>query len=107
MKLAMVPGEICNLSFVDFDSAQDLMRGSWTIYDCMLIDRFSEGVGRALSTLVQDERERTRRLKRVGLWSIRSLAKSARSIYEHLKGLKGLGYFSELGDRFGEPFATM
>jgi distribution and morphology protein 31 len=82
------------------------MRGAWTIYDCLLVDRFSKGVGDALTLLVQDERERTRRLKRVGLWSIRSVAKSARSLYEHLKGLKGYAYFSEFGDVFGEPFSN-
>ncbi|KAI9018411.1 mitochondrial distribution and morphology protein-domain-containing protein [Hyaloraphidium curvatum] len=61
------------------------LRGSWTIYDCQLIEEFSDGVGEALTKLVQDERERARRLKRVGLWSIRSMARGARTLYEHLK----------------------
>lgn len=79
------------------------MQGAWTIYDCLMIEKFSEGVGDAITRLVQDERERTRRLKRVGLWSIRSVARSARSLYEHLKGLKGAIQFAE--SPFGEPFA--
>ncbi|RKP27063.1 mitochondrial distribution and morphology protein family 31/32, partial [Syncephalis pseudoplumigaleata] len=44
--------------------------GAWTVYEAGLVDQISEQVGRALVQLTTDERERNRRLKRVGLWGL-------------------------------------
>jgi len=43
-------------------------------------------VGYALAELVQDERERARRLKQVGLWTIQNLAKNLISLYNYAAG---------------------
>ncbi|KAL1917640.1 uncharacterized protein VTP21DRAFT_4033 [Calcarisporiella thermophila] len=48
--------------------------GAWTFYDSTLVNEVSAEVGKAFVKLARDERARMRRLKRVGLWSLRSVA---------------------------------
>ena len=55
---------------------QSAFDGSWSFYDCGLADGFGAGLYRQFLAVVQDEQERSRRLKRVGIWSLRSLSKA-------------------------------
>lgn len=44
--------------------------GSWTIYDCGLMDDLSAEVYAAFARNVEDQQSRVRRLKRVGMWTM-------------------------------------
>jgi distribution and morphology protein 31 len=46
-------------------------------------------VGRALVQLTTDERERNRRLKRVGLWGLQSVTRNLISVVDYARGAKG------------------
>jgi len=62
---------------------QDQFDGSWTIYDCGLAGALMDGLYERFLLVVQDEQERTRRLKRVGIWSIRSMSKAILQAWSH------------------------
>ncbi|KAK9709490.1 Mitochondrial distribution and morphology protein 31, mitochondrial precursor [Basidiobolus ranarum] len=80
--------------------------GSWTIYDSCLVDSLSEEVGKAFAQLVQDERERNRRLKRVGLWSLQSITRSLISLFEYARGTRGFWHFMGLTDLYDHPIRS-
>lgn len=61
-----------------------LFDGAWSIYNSGLVDVFSEEIGKALGVMVLDEKERTRQLKKVGLWGIQAMAKNVYALYEHI-----------------------
>ncbi|KAJ3124105.1 Mitochondrial distribution and morphology protein 31, mitochondrial precursor [Nowakowskiella sp. JEL0407] len=63
--------------------------GAWDVYAAGLVDVFSEKMGRELTLLVEDERERLRRLKRVGLWSIQTATKGLVTVLDYARGEKG------------------
>lgn len=44
--------------------------GSWSVYDCGLMDDLSAEVYAAFARDVEDQQSRVRRLKRVGLWTV-------------------------------------
>lgn len=44
--------------------------GSWTVYDCGLMDDLSAEVYAAFARNVEDQQSRVRRLKRVGVWTV-------------------------------------
>ena len=44
--------------------------GSWTVYDCGMMDDMSAEVYAAFARNVEDQHSRVRRLKRVGLWTM-------------------------------------
>ena len=44
--------------------------GSWTVYDCGLMDDLSAEVYAAFARNVEDQHSRVRRLKRVGMWTM-------------------------------------
>jgi len=44
--------------------------GSWTVYDCGLLDDTSAEVYSAFARNVEDQQSRVRRFKRVGLWTV-------------------------------------
>jgi distribution and morphology protein 31 len=71
-----------------FQSEMDLenFNGAWTIYSDKLTDVISESIGKSLIQLVQDEKERTKHLKKVGLWTIQSLSKNITYFYDYVKG---------------------
>ncbi|KAJ8329885.1 hypothetical protein BDV3_004057 [Batrachochytrium dendrobatidis] len=62
--------------------------GAWDIFSAGLVDVLSEETGRALSNLVQDERERTRRLRRIGIWSLQQCGKAILSLSEYIRGTR-------------------
>ncbi|KAF9430933.1 Mitochondrial distribution and morphology protein 31, mitochondrial precursor [Podila epigama] len=63
--------------------------GSWTIYDSNLMNNLSTEVGKAWANLVADERERNRKLKRVGLWGLQSMTRNIVSVYDYARGSRG------------------
>jgi distribution and morphology protein 31 len=81
----------CEIPLYTFD-------GAWTVHDALLLDVFGDRVGMSLSDLVQNQRERTRRLKRVGLWGVRSVARNIRNVYDHVRGTRGILDYTREGD---------
>ncbi|TPX35911.1 hypothetical protein SmJEL517_g01848 [Synchytrium microbalum] len=79
--------------------------GAWDIYAAGLADVLSEEVGRCFTHLVTDERERAKRLRRVGLWSLRSVSKNIVTLSDYLRGTKGFPEFvGNRGALFGQPW---
>ncbi|KAF9976600.1 Mitochondrial distribution and morphology protein 31, mitochondrial precursor [Actinomortierella ambigua] len=72
--------------------------GSWTQYDSNLMYTMSDEMGRAWTALVQDERDRNRKLKRVGLWGLQSVTRNIVSVYDYARGRQG--FWDYLG---GQP----
>ncbi|KAI9596486.1 mitochondrial distribution and morphology protein family 31/32 [Syncephalis fuscata] len=70
--------------------------GAWTVYEAGLVDIVSEHVGRALVQLTTDERERNRRLKRVGLWGLQSVTRNLISVVDYARGAKGFWEYTGL-----------
>ncbi|KAJ1554040.1 Mitochondrial distribution and morphology protein 31, mitochondrial precursor [Nowakowskiella sp. JEL0078] len=68
--------------------------GAWDVYAAGMVDVFSEQVGMALTQLVEDERERTRRIKRVGLWSIQTATKNLMTVLDYARGTRGWEQFT-------------
>ncbi|KXS22311.1 mitochondrial distribution and morphology protein family 31/32 [Gonapodya prolifera JEL478] len=60
--------------------------GAWTAYDAFIYDKFADGLGKCVVSLMQDDRERAKRIRRVGMWSLRSVAKNVRDLYDSLRG---------------------
>ncbi|KAJ3005322.1 UNVERIFIED_CONTAM: Mitochondrial distribution and morphology protein 31, mitochondrial precursor, partial [Siphonaria sp. JEL0065] len=60
--------------------------GSWDFYSAGIVDVVAEEIGRALTLLVLDERERTRHLKRIGLWSIQNATKNLMEVVDFVRG---------------------
>ncbi|KAJ3394543.1 Mitochondrial distribution and morphology protein 31, mitochondrial precursor, partial [Entophlyctis sp. JEL0112] len=60
--------------------------GSWDFFSCGLVDIAAEEIGRALTLLVLDERERTRHLKRIGLWSLQNATKNLMELIAFVRG---------------------
>ncbi|KAF8944792.1 Mitochondrial distribution and morphology protein 31, mitochondrial precursor [Haplosporangium gracile] len=67
--------------------------GSWTIYDSNLMSNLSTEVGKAWANLVADERERNRKLKRVGLWGLQSVTRNIVSVYDYARGNRGFWHY--------------
>ncbi|KAI1312217.1 Mitochondrial distribution and morphology protein 31, mitochondrial precursor [Mortierella claussenii] len=67
--------------------------GSWTIYDSNLMTNLSTEVGKAWANLVADERERNRKLKRVGLWGLQSMTRNIVSVYDYARGNRGFWHY--------------
>ncbi|KAF9207332.1 Mitochondrial distribution and morphology protein 31, mitochondrial precursor [Haplosporangium sp. Z 27] len=67
--------------------------GAWTVYDSNLMSRLSTEVGKAWANLVADERERNRKLKRVGLWGLQSMTRNIVSVYDYARGNRGFWHY--------------
>ncbi|KAF9924801.1 Mitochondrial distribution and morphology protein 31, mitochondrial precursor [Linnemannia zychae] len=67
--------------------------GSWTVYDSNLMNQLSTEVGKAWANLVADERERNRKLKRVGLWGLQSMTRNIVSVYDYARGNRGFWHY--------------
>lgn len=52
----------------------------------------SEEIGRALISLANDETERNKRIKEIGMWSVGELSKSIVSIVEGARGNRWNAY---------------
>ncbi|OMJ28633.1 Mitochondrial distribution and morphology protein 31 [Smittium culicis] len=63
--------------------------GSWNAYDSDLVYLVSDGIGEAFARMVVDQKERTRRLKQIGLWSVAEVAKQLTLFLEYVTGFKG------------------
>ncbi|KAI7818339.1 mitochondrial distribution and morphology protein family 31/32 [Gamsiella multidivaricata] len=67
--------------------------GSWTVYDSNLMNSLSTELGKAWASLVADERERNRKLKRVGLWGLQSMTRNIVSVYDYARGNRGFWHY--------------
>ncbi|KAF9110713.1 Mitochondrial distribution and morphology protein 31, mitochondrial precursor [Mortierella sp. AM989] len=67
--------------------------GSWTVYDSNLMTALSTEVGKAWANIVADERERNRKLKRVGLWGLQSMTRNIVSVYDYARGNRGFWHY--------------
>ncbi|OLY85118.1 Mitochondrial distribution and morphology protein 31 [Smittium mucronatum] len=63
--------------------------GSWNAYDSDLVYLVSDGIGEAFAKMVVDQRERSRRLKQIGIWSVSEMAKQLTLFLEYVTGFKG------------------
>ncbi|KAJ3210150.1 Mitochondrial distribution and morphology protein 31, mitochondrial precursor [Dinochytrium kinnereticum] len=63
--------------------------GAWTFHSAGMVDLFGEEIGRAVTDLVLNERERGHHLKRVGLWSIQSVTKNIVAAVDYARGTRG------------------
>jgi distribution and morphology protein 31 len=72
--------------------------GSWDIYDSGLADIMSEEAGRAMSELVNDGKEASKRLKQIGLWSVAEISNAIINLFEHAKGDRGKAVYSGFDD---------
>jgi distribution and morphology protein 31 len=70
------------MDMINFDGAYDF-------YTAGLVDVLSEEVGRALIALLNDEHERNKRIKEIGLWSVSEISKSIISLVENARGDRG------------------
>jgi hypothetical protein len=61
-----------------------------------LADILSEEVGRAIMNLVNDEKEQSKRLKQIGLWSIAQVSQKILNVVEHARGDRGWSTYSGL-----------
>ncbi|KAI8799970.1 mitochondrial distribution and morphology proteins-domain-containing protein [Cladochytrium replicatum] len=80
---------------IAFTTQMDLNNfdGAWDVYAAGLVDVLSEESGRVIASLVQDEAERSRTLKRVGIWSIQSVTKQLLAIVDYARGTRGWAAF--------------
>ncbi|KAI8823899.1 mitochondrial distribution and morphology protein family 31/32 [Chytriomyces cf. hyalinus JEL632] len=60
--------------------------GSWDFWSAGIVDIVAEEVGRALTLLVLDERQRARHLRRIGLWSVQSMTRNLMEIVDFVRG---------------------
>ncbi|KAG0302020.1 Mitochondrial distribution and morphology protein 31, mitochondrial precursor [Dissophora globulifera] len=67
--------------------------GSWTVYDSNVMNNLSAELGKAWASLVADERERNRKLKRVGLWGLQSMTRNIVSVYDYARGNRGFWHY--------------
>ncbi|KAI8811041.1 mitochondrial distribution and morphology proteins-domain-containing protein [Cladochytrium replicatum] len=80
---------------IAFTTQMDLnnFNGAWDVYAAGFVDVLSEESGRVIASLVQDEAERSRTLKRVGIWSIQSVTKQLLAIVDYARGTRGWAAF--------------
>lgn len=57
------------------------------------MDNLSTELGKAWANLVADERERNRKLKRVGLWGLQSMTRNIVSVYDYARGSRGFWHY--------------
>ncbi|KAJ1656967.1 Mitochondrial distribution and morphology protein 31, mitochondrial precursor [Dispira simplex] len=67
--------------------------GAWTVYDSEFVYKASTEIGKGFVQLVYDERERNRRLKRVGLWSVQTVTRNLISMLQYARGKRGFWHY--------------
>ncbi|KAJ1958525.1 Mitochondrial distribution and morphology protein 31, mitochondrial precursor [Dispira parvispora] len=67
--------------------------GAWTVYDSEFVYNASTEIGKGFVQLVYDERERNRRLKRVGLWSVQTVTRNLISLLQYARGKRGFWHY--------------
>eukprot|EP00835_Amoeboradix_gromovi_P003530 NODE_237_length_13348_cov_0.297381.p2 type:complete len:550 gc:universal NODE_237_length_13348_cov_0.297381:2901-1252(-) len=76
-----------NVSIVsNFTMETSDFNGAWSIYNCGLVDCISKAAGISLFKLYQDERLRSMKLKRLGIWSLGEMAFSLLRLFDYLRG---------------------
>ncbi|KAJ3283391.1 Mitochondrial distribution and morphology protein 31, mitochondrial precursor [Borealophlyctis nickersoniae] len=80
---------------------QSKFDGAWTVYSAGLVDVLGEEVGRAVANMVQNDRERARHLKRIGIWSLQSVTRNIMSLVDYARGTKGFEHFAGLTQESG------
>ncbi|KAJ2484953.1 Mitochondrial distribution and morphology protein 31, mitochondrial precursor [Coemansia sp. RSA 2050] len=69
--------------------------GAWSFWDSGADSLITQGIGAAFAQLVQNERERNRRLKLVGWWSITAIARQCARLADFVYSRRS--FFSYLG----------
>ncbi|KAI8836021.1 mitochondrial distribution and morphology protein family 31/32 [Chytriomyces cf. hyalinus JEL632] len=74
---------------LSFEARMELSKfdGSWDFWSAGIVDIVAEEVGRAMTLLVLDERERARHLKRIGLWSVQTTTRNLMEIVDFVRGV--------------------
>ncbi|KAJ3192967.1 Mitochondrial distribution and morphology protein 31, mitochondrial precursor [Irineochytrium annulatum] len=72
--------------------------GAWTFHSAGIVDLFGEEIGRALTSTVLSERERTHHLKRVGIWNIQSIAKNMVAAMDYVRGIRAFEFLLGMED---------
>ncbi|KAJ3251020.1 Mitochondrial distribution and morphology protein 31, mitochondrial precursor [Chytriomyces hyalinus] len=74
---------------LSFEARMELANfdGSWDFWSAGIVDIVAEEVGRAMTLLVLDERERARHLKRIGLWSVQTTTRNLMEIVDFVRGV--------------------
>ncbi|CAG8467337.1 7814_t:CDS:2 [Ambispora gerdemannii] len=67
--------------------------GSWTLYDCSLVNDFSIEIGKGFANLTMNAQKRNRQLKRVGLWGLQSMTKNIANIWDYATGHRGFWHY--------------
>ncbi|KAI8816063.1 mitochondrial distribution and morphology protein family 31/32 [Fimicolochytrium jonesii] len=80
---------------IRFGARMDLsnFEGAWTIYQAGLTDVLGEETGRAITTMVAQQR--AKHLKRVATWSLQSVTRNLTALVEYAKGIRGWKEWSE------------
>ncbi|KAJ1989108.1 Mitochondrial distribution and morphology protein 31, mitochondrial precursor [Coemansia spiralis] len=75
---------------------QDDFDGAWSLWDSGADRLITQGIGAAFAQLAQNERERNRRLKLVGLWSVTAVARQCLRLIDFIYGQRS--FFEHLGE---------
>ncbi|KAJ1845155.1 Mitochondrial distribution and morphology protein 31, mitochondrial precursor [Coemansia sp. RSA 2708] len=74
--------------------------GAWSFWDSGADALIIQGIGAAFTQLAQNERERNRRLKLVGWWSVAAIAKQLARIFDFVYDQRGFfSYFGVAAER--------
>ncbi|KAL7747731.1 Mitochondrial distribution and morphology protein 31, mitochondrial precursor [Sorochytrium milnesiophthora] len=66
--------------------------GAWTIYQAGLVDVLAAEVGKSIVTQYLQDRDRARRIRKIGLWSVQAIAKQVVYLWgQYVQGLGGGG----------------
>ena len=60
--------------------------GGWTVYNCGLVDHISKAAGYGVLKLYHDERLRSTKLKRLGIWSLGEVSRSFLKLFDYIRG---------------------
>ena len=71
------------------------MFGAYSIYQCGLVDKLSTEISETVVKNVLNERERSRRLRQIGFWTLQSITKSIVHLWEVSRGTKLFNAFWE------------
>eukprot|EP00834_Sanchytrium_tribonematis_P005368 NODE_321_length_9805_cov_0.700185.p2 type:complete len:557 gc:universal NODE_321_length_9805_cov_0.700185:5396-3726(-) len=76
-----------NISFVSaFTMTSADFNGAWSIYNSNLLDSISKAAGLSLFKLYQDERLRSTKLKRLGIWSLGEVSRGLLKLFDYIRG---------------------
>ncbi|KAJ2211610.1 Mitochondrial distribution and morphology protein 31, mitochondrial precursor, partial [Coemansia sp. RSA 487] len=70
--------------------------GAWSLWDSGADSLITQGIGAAFAQLVQNERERNRRLKLVGLWSVAAVVRQVLRLVDFIYAKHGFFEHSSL-----------